>query len=340
MTVSIKALAELVEGNLVGNPSIQVVGAASLKNASANNVTFVENQKYFKNFNDSPCLVAICPEQMPASDKTLIVVKDPLQAFIKVVRFFKKPLKNPPSGVSPLASLGDGARVGQNSTVLPFARIGEDSIVGENCFIHSGVVIGRNCIIGNNCILHPNVVIYDECILDDHVTIHANTVIGADGFGYRFDNGKHTKVTHLGNVVLGKHVEIGACSAIDRSTFGTTIIGEGTKVDNLVQIGHNCEIGKHNLLVAQVGIAGSCSTGDYVIIAGQAGLAGHLHVGDKVTIGAKSGLMRDASEGEKLLGAPARPERDEKRILLSLDKLPELCRDVRKIKQHLNITDD
>ena len=184
-------------------------------------------------------------------------------------------------------------------------------------------------------VLYPNVVLYDGTVLGDRVMVHANAVLGADGFGYRLQNGRHVKVPQLGHVEIGNDVEIGACTCVDRGTFQATRVGEGTKIDNLVQIGHNCRIGRHNLLVGLVGIAGSSSTGEYVVIAGQAGVADHVHIGDRTQIGARSGVAGDIPADQQVLGLPARPIRDQKRILVTLDKLPEMYRDLRRVKQKL-----
>jgi UDP-3-O-[3-hydroxymyristoyl] glucosamine N-acyltransferase len=225
-------------------------------------------------------------------------------------------------------------------SILPFASVGEGSSIGPRCRIHSGAVIGRFCQLGEEVVLHPNVVLYDGTVLGNRVVIHANAVIGADGFGYRFQNGCHVKVPQLGHVEIGDDVEVGACTTIDRGTFQATRVGRGTKIDNLVQVGHNCRIGNHNLFVSQMGIAGSSTTGDYVVVAGQVGIVDHVHIGDRVLIGAKAGVTRDVSAGERLLGAPATPEREQKRILISLEKLPEMRRDLRRIKQHLGMEDE
>jgi UDP-3-O-[3-hydroxymyristoyl] glucosamine N-acyltransferase len=188
--------------------------------------------------------------------------------------------------------------------------------------------------------VHPNAVLYEGTVVGHRVIIHASAVLGADGFGYRLQGGRHVKVPQLGHVEVGDDVEVGAGSTIDRGTFGPTRVGAGTKIDNLVQVGHNCRIGRHNLLVAHVGIAGSCATGDYVVIAGQAGIADHVSVGDRVVIGAKAGVTKDIAAGERVLGAPATSERDQKRILMSLEKLPDMRRDLRRVKQQLGIKDE
>jgi UDP-3-O-[3-hydroxymyristoyl] glucosamine N-acyltransferase len=224
--------------------------------------------------------------------------------------------------------------------VGPFACIGEGCEVGPRCCIHGNVVIGRDCKIGADSELFPGVVLYDGTVLGERVTVHANSVLGADGFGYRFQGGRHVKVPQLGHVEIGDDVEIGACTTIDRGTFQATRVGAGTKIDNLVQVGHNCQIGRHNLFVSQMGIAGSSSTGDYVVIAGQAGIVDHVHVGAGAVIGAQSGVPKDVPAGQRVLGAPARPEREQKRILILLEKLPEMRRDLQRIKHQLGLSDD
>ena len=202
---------------------------------------------------------------------------------------------------------------------------------------HSGVALGRFCQLGDDVTIYPNAVLYDGTIVGDRVIIHGNAVLGADGFGYRLQAGRHVKVPQLGHVEIGPDVEIGACTTIDRGTFQATKIGAGTKIDNLVQIGHNCRIGRHNLLVSQMGIAGSSSTGDYVVVAGQVGIVSHVNIGDRVMIGGQAGVTKDVPDGRRILGSPATPEREQKKILMSLEKLPDLRRDLRRIKQHLGL---
>jgi UDP-3-O-[3-hydroxymyristoyl] glucosamine N-acyltransferase len=225
-------------------------------------------------------------------------------------------------------------------TVGPNAVVGEGCEVGPNSALHAGVVLGRGCKLGADVVLHPRVVLYDDCVLGDRVVVHANTVIGADGFGYRFQGGRHVKVPQLGWVEIEDDVEIGAGATIDRGTFGATRIGAGTKIDNLVMIGHNCQIGRHNVLAAQVGIAGSCTTGDYVMMGGQVGMADHLRVGERAVVGAQSGLVRDVPDGTSVFGTPAFPLVEAHRRTTSIGKLPGLFRRVARIKRHLGLKDD
>jgi UDP-3-O-[3-hydroxymyristoyl] glucosamine N-acyltransferase len=272
--------------------------------------------------------------------RTVILVDDPIAAFVQVLRLLHGEAERPPHGIDPKASVHHSVQTGPGVSIFPFAVVSEGVVLGAGCTIHSGAVIGRNCRLGDGVILYANVVLYEGTIVGDRAIVHANAVLGADGFGYRLTEGKHAKVPQLGNVEIGDDVEIGACTTIDRGTFQPTRVGNGTKIDNQVMIGHNCQIGRHNLLISQVGIAGSSSTGDYVVLAGQVGVADHVHVGDRAVIGAKSGLMRDVAPGERMLGAPARPEREAKRILLCLDQLPDLCKEARKRKQQLDSEKD
>jgi UDP-3-O-[3-hydroxymyristoyl] glucosamine N-acyltransferase len=316
-----------------------------MNEAGPDDITFIESERNARHLKTCRANTAIIPAALAArrnelvsaagTPLTLIEVSDPLMAFVAVVRHLHgQPAQTPP-GIDPRAVLDPTTQIGPEATLHPFAVVGAGSVLGARCQLHSGVVIGRNCRLGDDVVLHPHVVLYDGTLLGHRVVVHANAVIGADGFGYRFQGGRHVKTPQFGSVEIGDDVEIGAGTTIDRGTFQATRIGAGTKIDNLVQIGHNCQIGKHNLFVSQVGIAGSCSTGDYVVLAGQVGVADHVHIEDQAVIGARSGVVRDVAAGERLLGAPAKPESEEKRILLSLGRLPELCRDVRHLKQRL-----
>jgi UDP-3-O-[3-hydroxymyristoyl] glucosamine N-acyltransferase len=242
--------------------------------------------------------------------------------------------------VDPRAFVHPTAQIGEAASIHPFAVVGEGSVLGARCTIHSGAVVGKHCKLGDDVTLYPNAVLYDDCIVGDRVIIHASAVIGADGFGYRQNGGRHVKVPQLGRVEIAADVEIGACTTIDRGTFEATRIGEGTKIDNLVQVAHNCQIGKHNLFISQMGIAGSSSTDDYVVIAGQVGVTDHVHIGAGAIIGAKAGVTKDVPAGQRTLGAPATPEREQKRILMSLEKLPEMRKELRRILRHLGLQEE
>jgi UDP-3-O-[3-hydroxymyristoyl] glucosamine N-acyltransferase len=345
--ITVSQLAALVDGQVHGDGERVLVAARTLHQAGPDDVTFVEHERNLRHFKGCRARVLVVPmalagrEDLLAEDGTpltLVAVRDPLLAFSAIVQHLHGRSEPPPHGIDLQACVHPSAAIGPDVSVHPFAVIGEGSVLGARCRIHSGAVIGRHCRLGDDVTLYPHAVLYDETVLGKRVTVHAHAVLGADGFGYRLQDGRHVKVPQLGSVEIGDDVEIGAGTTIDRGTFQATRVGAGSKIDNLVMIAHNCQIGRHNLFVSQVGIAGSSSTGDYVVLAGQVGVADHVHIHDRATIGARSGLFRDVPAGERMLGAPARPERDEKRILLSLDKLPGLVRDVRMLKQHLGLS--
>ena len=338
MTVTVRQLAEWVRGELLGDGELSISNARTLTDARPGDITFVEHDRHLAAWHASLASAAIVPPNVPVNGRPLIRVADPLMAFALIVKQLRGRLP-PAAAISPAAHVHPTAVLGPGASVGPGAVVGEGCQVGSNCTLLPGAVVGRFCKMGSDVTLHPHAVIYDDTIIGNRVTIHANAVIGADGFGYRQQDGRHVKVPQLGWVELEDDVEVGACSTIDRGTFGPTRVGAGTKIDNLVMIGHNCNIGKHNVLCSQVGIAGSSTTGDYVVMAGQVGIADHVEIGDQVTIGAQSGVAGDISSKSQVLGYPARPHKEQLRILLTMDKLPEIRKDVQRIKQHLGLED-
>jgi UDP-3-O-[3-hydroxymyristoyl] glucosamine N-acyltransferase len=337
---TVRQLAELVRGQLCGDGDLVIASARALHEAGPGDITLAESDRYAAQLHACRASAAVVGPALPTNGLTVIRVPDPLLAFVAIARHLSGKPEPAPHGIDPRAVVDPGARVGPGASLLPLASVGAGTVIGARCRIHTGAVVGANCRLGDDVTLYPNVVLYDDTVLGDRVIIHANAVIGADGFGYRFQDGRHVKVPQLGHVEIGDDVEVGAGTTIDRGTFGPTRIGAGTKIDNLVQIGHNCRVGRHNMLVSQVGIAGSCVTGDYVVMAGQVGVADHVTVGDRAVIGARSGVPSDIPAGERVLGTPALPEREQKRILITLAKLPEMRRDLLRLKQHLGLSDD
>jgi UDP-3-O-[3-hydroxymyristoyl] glucosamine N-acyltransferase len=240
-----------------------------------------------------------------------------------------------PHGVHPSATIHPSAKVDRETFIDAGVSIDADCSVGPGCHLHRGVTLMPGCKVGRDCQLFPGVVLYPGTILGDRVVLHANTVIGAHGFGYKLVHGKHVPTSQLGWVEIEEDVEVGANCAIDRGTYGVTRIGMGTKIDNLVQIAHNCTIGKHNLICSQVGIAGSSSTGDYVVLAGQVGLKDHIHIGDRTQIAAQSGVAGDIEPDQVLLGSPAGPIYQQAQVYAAMGKLPEMRKAIRKIENQL-----
>jgi len=337
---TVRQLAALVRGTVVGDGDLVIHAARPLAEAAAGDITFVEGARRAALLRGCRASAAVVLPSLPANGMALIQVEDPLAAFVTIVRHLHGRPEPPPHGIDPLAFVHPTARVGEGASIFPFAVVGEGSVIGARCRLHSGAVIGRYCRLGEDVTVFANAVLYDDTVLGDRVIVHASAVLGADGFGYRFHDNRHCKVPQLGRVEVGDDVEVGACTTIDRGTFQATRIGAGTKIDNLVQVAHNCQVGRHNLFVSQMGIAGSSSTGDYVVIAGQAGITDHVHIGSRAVIGAQAGVTRDVPEGQRLLGQPATPEREQKRILMTLEKLPEMRRDLQRIKRQLGLVEE
>jgi UDP-3-O-[3-hydroxymyristoyl] glucosamine N-acyltransferase len=338
--VTVRQLAEMVQGEVCGDGNLIIERARPLDEASTGDITFIQDTRQALKLARCKASAFVAPPDVNTGNVPAIKVADPLAAFIIIVRHMQGHAEHAPSGIDTRAVLHATVKVGDAPSIHEFVSIGEGTTIGARCRIHAGVVIGAHCQIGDDVTLFPRVVLYDGTVLGQRCIIHAGAVIGADGFGYRFHEGRHVKVPQLGHVEIGDDVEIGANSTVDRGTFGATRIGAGTKIDNLVQVAHNCQIGRHNLLVAQVGIGGSSSTGDYVILAGQVGVVEHIHIGERTIVGAKAGVIKSIDPGSRLWGIPAIPEREQKLAMKALQRLPELRREVRAIKEHLGLKDD
>jgi len=329
-------IAELVDGKIVGRSDITVVGAAPINRVQPGQLTFVTNWEYLQKFELGPATVALVPRGLSSEVKTLVQVDNPEAAFTTVMAtLVRPPVQRRERQVSSQASISPTACIGDNVAIYPGAVIMDGVTIGSGTTIFSNVTIMENCRIGNDVTLFPGVVCYENTEIGDRVILHANVVVGAYGFGYQQIAGQHRLAPQLGNVCIEADVEIGANSTIDRGTYDSTIIGQGSKLDNLVMIGHNCKIGAHNLLCSQVGIAGSCQTGDYVVMGGQVGLADHLNIGHQVAIGAQSGLMHDVPDKQQVFGSPARPFREQMQILAGLPRMPDTRRALRDLEKQV-----
>ncbi|MCU0785926.1 MAG: UDP-3-O-(3-hydroxymyristoyl)glucosamine N-acyltransferase [Verrucomicrobia bacterium] len=338
MPFSAAEVANHLQGKVVGNPSVILNSFAPAERAQAGDLTFAENEGFFAKAEQSAASAVIVSGEFKSARKTLIQVSDARVAFAKALELFF-PVPRPPAGVHPTAVIAPTAKVDPTAHVGPYCVVGERVRIGARAVLHGGNHVGADCRLGDDVMLFPNVTLYPRTELGQRVRVHAGTVIGADGFGYVPDQGTHRKVPQIGNVIIGDDVEIGANVTIDRGALGPTVIGKGTKIDNLVQIAHNVEIGEHCLVVAQVGIAGSTKLGNYVVLAGQVGIAGHLKIGNQVTVAAQSGVMHNIPDGEKWFGYPAATNRDFKRQVVALRQLPGLLKRIAALEKKLGLKD-
>lgn len=335
---TVEQLAQSVEGTVRGDGAREIRDVAALTKAGPDEITFAAGEKHLRKLHGSragACLVArkeAAALEPGADAPALVLVDDPLDAVIVLLELFRPSPARTGIGIHSGAWISPAANIGPGCNVHPGVTIDDGACVGARCDIYPGVYIGRNCRIGDDCVLYPHVVLYADVTLESRVVLHAGAVLGADGFGYRFRNQQFEKIPQRGSVRIESDCEIGAGATIDRGMIGATIVGAGTKIDNLVMIGHNCELGRHNVFASQVGLAGSVTTGDYVRLAGQVGVADHVHMGQGCTLGAKSGVHKDIPAGETHVGYPARPDQEELRIVMATTKLPEMRKVVRGLE--------
>ncbi|HYO26357.1 MAG TPA: UDP-3-O-(3-hydroxymyristoyl)glucosamine N-acyltransferase [Lacipirellulaceae bacterium] len=335
MPTTLGDLARLVGGALWGDAALELSGAATLGLARPGEITLADHPDRDRELAASPAAAVIATPDVECSGKPAIIVKDVHAAFAAAVSHFRPPRLRQRIGVSPAATVSLSAKLGPDVDVCPGATIGDNCEIGAGTIIHPGVHIMADCVIGAGATIFPNAVLYENTRVGDRTIIHAGAVIGAYGFGYRNVQGRHQLSAQLGHVEIGKDVEIGAGTTIDRGTYGPTVIGEGTKIDNLVMIAHNCRLGRHNLICSQVGIAGSTTTGDYVVMAGQVGIRDHVHIGDRAVICSKAGVSNDVEPGAEMLGAPAAPLRQAKLQMAAVAKLPEMRRQFRILQRQI-----
>jgi UDP-3-O-[3-hydroxymyristoyl] glucosamine N-acyltransferase len=325
-------IAHELHGQVHGDAAIRLTGFAPATTARAGDLTFAENEAFFEKAEQSAASAILIDGPFKSERKVVIQVDNARVAYARVLPMFF-PDEAFAAGIHPSAVVAASAQIDGSAHIGPHCVIGEKVKIGPRVILHGGNHIGKGSSIAADSQLFPNVVLYGQTQIGQRVRIHAGAVIGADGFGYVFDAGVHRKVPQVGQVIIYDDVEIGANVTIDRGALGPTIIGKGTKIDNLVQIAHNVTIGENCLLVAQVGLAGSTKLGNYVTLAGQVGLAGHLKIGDQAIVAAKSGVMHDIPAGGKWFGIPAQPDRQAKRQLIALQQLPELLRRVRELEE-------
>ena len=340
VAITLGELATLLGAELHGDAAFEVRDVAAVEKAAPDEITFLENERHLSRLAECHAggviigrpVFEVC--RIPDGQNWL-VVDEPQKAFVAAMLRFRPLRVRPQVGVSERANVSASATIGEGCNVYPGAYIGDDVVLGRNCDVHPGAVVGPGSRLADEVVIHANVVLYPDVIIGSRSIIHANAVIGADGFGYRFEHGRYVRLPHTGSVVIEEDVEIGACTTIDRGMVGMTKIGAGTKVDNLVMIAHNCEIGRHNAFASQVGFAGSATTGDYVRCAGQVGISDHSHLGAGSTLGARSGVHGQVPDGQTYLGAPARPEKEQIRETMALRRVPEMRDQIKKMQLQL-----
>ncbi len=316
-----------------------LTGIAALKDAAPGDISFLGNPKYKADVAASKASLILVPadyDAEPAAGQCLLLVDNPSAALAKLcARLEQRLWPRPAAGIHPSAIVDPTAKIAADATVGPLCVIEAGVTVGARTHVQAQAYLGRDVVVGEDCWFLPGVKIYNECVVRDRVRLHAGVVIGSDGFGYEFNAGRHEKVPQVGNVVVESDVEIGANTTIDRARFSRTVIGEGTKIDNLVQIGHNVLVGKHCLLCSQVGISGSTTLGDYVVLGGQVGVAGHLHIAKGTKAGGQTGIGADTQPGSYINGSPALPYMLERRITVLRERIPGLFRQVDTLQREL-----
>ncbi|MFI4919226.1 MAG: UDP-3-O-(3-hydroxymyristoyl)glucosamine N-acyltransferase [Legionellales bacterium] len=336
MNISLHDIAQLVQGVIIGDESIKISALSPLDNISPGSLVFADNEKNVLKAEASAAAALLVNKTITHTNKPLIQVSHPFQAFIKLLNHFH-PAKKITPGIHATAVVGENVQLGNNVTLGPYVIIESGSSVGDNSVLIGHIYIGHDVIIGANTTIHPQVTVYDNCHIGSQVTVHASTVIGSDGFGYTFVDGQHLKVPHIGRVVIEDQVEIGANTAIDRATMGETVIGAGTKIDNLVQIAHAVKLGKNNILCAFTGIAGSTTSGNNVIFAANVGVSDHVRIDDGVVLGARAGVPsnKHLKEGTFYFGSPARPKDIAIKHELSINRIPLIRKNIKTLTEQV-----
>ena len=332
---TISELAALVGGEVFSGSGDTVIdGPASLADAQPGEISFFSHPRYAGDLKQTRASAVLVPSDFAGETSAACIrVDNPSGAFTRITAEFVREPAAPPAGIHASAVVHPGAQVAPNASIGEHAVVMPGAIIGQRSVVMAGSYVGAGARLGADCLLHPHAVVHHGCILGDRVILHSGVVVGSDGFGYDTRDGRHVKIPQSGIVVVENDVEIGANTTIDRARFGRTVIGEGTKIDNLVMIAHNVVIGKHCIVCAQVGIAGSAQIGNYVILAGQAGLVGHIRIGDGAIVGAQTGVSNDIEPGARVVGSPPRPIGEWKRSIVRVDKLAELYERVKKLEQ-------
>lgn len=338
MEFSAKQIATFIQGEIVGDENATVHTFAKIEEGMPGAISFLSNPKYTSYIYDTQSSIVLVnkdfiPEQEVKT--TLIKVDNAYESLAKLLNLYEQS-KPKLTGISPLAFVAESAKIGKDVYIAPFACIGEHAEVGDNTVIHPHVTIGSGAKIGSNCIIYANATVYHDCRIGNHCILHAGCVIGADGFGFAPTPEGYEKIPQIGITILEDNVEVGANTCIDRATMGATIVHSGVKLDNLIQIAHNDEIGSHTVMAAQVGIAGSTKVGEWCMMGGQVGIAGHIHIGDKVNLGAQSGAPGSIKNGSQLIGTPPMEPKPYFKSAAIYRKLPDMYKELNALRKEMN----
>lgn len=335
MQKTLKEIAKIIDGEIVGDSDILITGVSGIKEAREGDITFLANPKYLPFIEKTQASAIVTSRDIKNASKAIIRTQDPSFAFTKILSSFAPCEATHPKGIHPTAILGKDVKLGRNTAVGPYSVIEDNVSIGDDTVIYANSYIGHNTEIGNDTLIYPNVSVRERVYIGNRVIIHSGTVIGSDGFGFATINGKHHKIPQIGTVVIEDDVEIGANVTIDRARFDKTLIGKGTKIDNLVQIAHNVVIGENSIIVAQAGISGSTTIGKNVTLAGQSGLVGHITVGDGATVAAQGGVTKSVPPNTLVSGYPAKPHEIAKRVNACVQNLPRLYNTIAELKKRI-----
>ena len=335
MKRTLKEIASIIDGEIIGDKDIVVTGVCGIKEAQKGDLTFIANSRYLSLINHTKAAAIITSKDVESAPKPIIRTDDPSMAFAKMVSLMAPNERKRPKGIHPTAVIGEKVKLGRNVAIDPYVVIEDNVEIKDNTILYAGVYVGHHTKIGKNCTIFPYVIIRERVIIGNRVVIYGGTVIGSDGFGFSTVQGVHQRIPQIGSVILEDDVEIGANVTIDRARFDKTLIKKGTKIDNLVQIAHNVIVGEHSIIVAQSGISGSTVIGNNVTLAGQSGIIGHVTIGDNVVVAARAGVTKSISSNACVSGFPAKPHALAKRINACVQNLPDLYKKVQALEEEL-----
>lgn len=337
MEFSAKQIAEYVQGTIVGDENASVHTFAKIEEGIPGALSFLSNPKYTQYIYDTQSSIVLVNKDFEPEKEvktTLIKVNNAYESLAKLMTLYEQSQPKR-TGIHPLAYVAPTAKIGENVYLAPFACVGDHAEVGDNTELHPHATVGRNAKVGKNCILYTNSNVYHDCIVGDNCILHSGSVIGADGFGFAPTPNGYDKIPQIGIAILEDDVEIGANTCVDRATMGATIIRKGVKLDNLIQVAHNVEIGSHTVIASQTGIAGSTKVGEWCMFGGQVGIAGHIKIGDKVNLGAQSGVPGSIKSGQSLIGTPPIEMKNFFKSSAVFKKLPEMYMELNNLKKEL-----